>query len=146
MALLLIRALVFSLHSSQFLFVSRFLVTDPNSVLCLRPYRLANVSQLTKKSKSKLCYDRRSVDQFLLVSRTHLGIMTRFIFVWKLRVCWCGAHCRTRGRICLLQCTCTVFVYLHSTRYDLNVYTCTIYTRLLSVQAISLVDSAHIFQ
>jgi hypothetical protein len=33
---------------SQFVFTSRFLTTDPNSVLCLRPYRLANVSQLTK--------------------------------------------------------------------------------------------------
>jgi hypothetical protein len=33
---------------SQFDFTSRFLVTDPNNVLCLLPYRLANVSQLTK--------------------------------------------------------------------------------------------------
>jgi hypothetical protein len=28
-------------------FTSRFLVTDPNNVLCLRSYRLANISQLT---------------------------------------------------------------------------------------------------
>jgi hypothetical protein len=34
--------------SSQFVFINRFLVTDPNNVSCLRPYRLANVSQLTK--------------------------------------------------------------------------------------------------
>jgi hypothetical protein len=30
--------------SSQFVFTSRFLVTDPNNVLCLRPYWLATVS------------------------------------------------------------------------------------------------------
>jgi hypothetical protein len=29
--------------SSQFVLTSRFLVTDPNNVFCLRPYRLANV-------------------------------------------------------------------------------------------------------
>jgi hypothetical protein len=34
--------------SSQFVFTSRFLVVDPNNVLCLRLYTLANVSQLTK--------------------------------------------------------------------------------------------------
>jgi hypothetical protein len=32
---------------SRFVFASRFLVTDPNNVLCLRPYRLANIPQLT---------------------------------------------------------------------------------------------------
>jgi hypothetical protein len=32
--------------SSQFIFTSRFLVADPNSFLCLRPYWLANISQL----------------------------------------------------------------------------------------------------
>jgi hypothetical protein len=32
---------------SQFVFVSCFLVMDPNSVLSLCPYLLANVSQLT---------------------------------------------------------------------------------------------------
>jgi hypothetical protein len=36
---------------SQFVFTSRFLVTDTNNVLCLRPYRLANVSQLTNRVK-----------------------------------------------------------------------------------------------
>jgi hypothetical protein len=34
--------------SSQFVCTSRFLVTDPNNALCLRPYQLANVSRLTK--------------------------------------------------------------------------------------------------
>jgi hypothetical protein len=34
--------------SSLFVFTSRFLGTGPNNVLCLRPYWLANVSQLTK--------------------------------------------------------------------------------------------------
>jgi hypothetical protein len=36
--------------SSQFVFTNRFLVTDSNNVLCIRPYWLANVSQLTKLS------------------------------------------------------------------------------------------------
>jgi hypothetical protein len=36
--------------SSQFVLISRFLVTDSNNVLCLRPYWLANVYQLTKLS------------------------------------------------------------------------------------------------
>jgi hypothetical protein len=34
--------------SFQFVFTSRFMVTGSNNVLCLRPYWLANVSQLTK--------------------------------------------------------------------------------------------------
>jgi hypothetical protein len=33
--------------SSQSVFTSRFLVTDPKNVPCLRPYWLANVPQLT---------------------------------------------------------------------------------------------------
>jgi hypothetical protein len=32
------------------------------------------------KSKSKLCYDRRSVGQSVLVSNTHLGLTTRFCY------------------------------------------------------------------
>jgi hypothetical protein len=33
-----------------------------------------------------------------------LGLTTRFFFTVKqLRVCWCGALCLTRGRVCLLQ-------------------------------------------
>jgi hypothetical protein len=52
--------------SSQFAFARRFLVTDSNSVLCLRPYWLANVSQLTKvrvrvKVTSQLAVYRKSV-------------------------------------------------------------------------------------
>jgi hypothetical protein len=33
------------------------------------------------KSKSKLCYDWRSVSQYLLVSSTRLGLMTRFLLL-----------------------------------------------------------------
>jgi hypothetical protein len=35
--------------SSQLVFTIRFLVTDPNNVLCLRSYWLENVSQLNPK-------------------------------------------------------------------------------------------------
>jgi hypothetical protein len=47
--LLLIHALVFSLQHilSLICLHSRFLVRDPNNVLCLRPYRSANVPQLS---------------------------------------------------------------------------------------------------
>jgi hypothetical protein len=34
---------------SQFVFINRFLVMDPNNILCLRPYWLANFSQLTPR-------------------------------------------------------------------------------------------------
>jgi hypothetical protein len=36
---------------------------------------------LVSKLKSKLCYDRRSVGQSVLVSSTHLGLTTRFLLV-----------------------------------------------------------------
>jgi hypothetical protein len=40
---------------SHFVFTTRFLVMDSNNVLCLCPYRLANISQLTKlKFKAKV--------------------------------------------------------------------------------------------
>jgi hypothetical protein len=42
--------------SSQFVCSSRILVTDPNNVLCLRPYWLANVSQLTKTQSQSQSY------------------------------------------------------------------------------------------
>jgi hypothetical protein len=49
-------------------------------------------------------YDRRSVGQSVLVSRSHLGPNTRFSFtVRQLRVCWCGAPSLTRGWDCRLQ-------------------------------------------
>jgi hypothetical protein len=35
-----------STHKVSYILASRFLVTDPNNVLCLRPYRLANIPQL----------------------------------------------------------------------------------------------------
>jgi hypothetical protein len=47
----LIHVLVFSLQhifTSQFVLTSHFLVTNPKNVLCLCPYWLATVSQLTK--------------------------------------------------------------------------------------------------
>jgi hypothetical protein len=60
--------------------------------------------QTKSKAKSKLCCDRRSVGQSVLVSSTHLGLTTRFfITVRELRVCWCGALSLTRERVCRLQ-------------------------------------------
>jgi hypothetical protein len=50
-------------------------------------------------SKSKLCYDRRSVGQSVLVSSTHLGPKTRFLLLSDS----CGAPSLTKGRVCRLQ-------------------------------------------
>jgi hypothetical protein len=36
--------------SSQFVFISRFLVTDSNSILCSRPYRMVKASQLIPRT------------------------------------------------------------------------------------------------
>jgi hypothetical protein len=35
-------------HIVFFVFASSFLVTDPNNILCQRPYRLPNTPQLAK--------------------------------------------------------------------------------------------------
>jgi hypothetical protein len=80
--------------SSQVVFTSRFLVTNPNNILYLRPYWLANVSQLNPtlavisqqpptllKLKLKLCYDRWSVGQSVLVSSAHLWLTKRFLLL-----------------------------------------------------------------
>jgi hypothetical protein len=32
----------------------------------------------------------------------HLGLMTRYLTIWQLRSCFCGASSLTRGRVCLL--------------------------------------------
>jgi hypothetical protein len=51
---------------------------------------------------------RQSVDQFVLVSGSPLGPMTRFYlfssFVWQLFCCSCRAPSLTRGRVCNLHC------------------------------------------
>jgi hypothetical protein len=62
------------------------------------------MTAITPKSKSKLCYDRRSVGQSVLVSTTHQRPKTRFFFIVRqLRVCWHGAPSLTKGRVCRLQ-------------------------------------------
>jgi hypothetical protein len=72
----------------------------------------ANLNHWTtlSKSKSKLSYDRRSVGQSVLVSRTLSGSATNFsflleIFFRQLWICFFYAPSLTRGRVCnfLLQ-------------------------------------------
>jgi hypothetical protein len=59
--------------------------------------------RLEFKSKSKLCYDRRSAGQSVLEQSTYLGLTTRYLLlVWQLQSWSCGAPSLTRGRICLL--------------------------------------------
>jgi hypothetical protein len=53
--------------------------------------------------KLKLNYDRQSVGHSVLVSGSHLELMTRFLFsVWQLRVSCCAAPSLTRGCVCNL--------------------------------------------
>jgi hypothetical protein len=58
-------------------------------------------------SKSKLHYDRQSVDQSVLVSGAHLGPRYQFFFLLEilfrqLRVCYFVAPFLKRGRVCNL--------------------------------------------
>jgi hypothetical protein len=56
------------------------------------------------KSKSKLCYDLRSVGQSVLVSGTHRKPMIRSSLLSReIQICWYGAPYLTRGRVCTLQ-------------------------------------------
>jgi hypothetical protein len=88
---------------------------NSNSILCLRPYWLANVSQLTKLSPSPRPIPSPSPSPSLMLRPTVswpvcLGIKHPsgahdqiFITVRQLRVCWCGALSLTRGWVCRLQ-------------------------------------------
>jgi hypothetical protein len=53
----------------------------------------------------ELYYDRRWVGQSVLVSSSHVGLMTRFLLLSDHCGFWYGAPSLTRGRDCLLQCT-----------------------------------------
>jgi hypothetical protein len=55
-------------------------------------------------SESKLCYDRRSVDQSVLVQAPIWDLKPDFFSVWELRVCWCGAPFLTRGQSVFYTC------------------------------------------
>jgi hypothetical protein len=55
---------------------TRFAIADYRSL----PLQNSSASELTM-SKSKLCYDRRSVGQFISVSSAHLGPKTRFLLL-----------------------------------------------------------------
>jgi hypothetical protein len=57
-----------------------------------------------KKSTSKLCYDRRSVGQSVLVSNTHLGPKTTFLLLSdSCEFLLYGTPSLTRGRVYRLQ-------------------------------------------
>jgi hypothetical protein len=54
---------------------------------------------------SVLYYDRRSVGQSVLVSSSHLWLMTRFFHCQTIAGFLYGTPSLTIGRVCLLQCT-----------------------------------------
>jgi hypothetical protein len=71
---------------------------------------------LTLYCQSELCYDRRSVGQSVLVSRTHLGLKARLFCVPAEGLLTWGAL--SDEKTGLLQCT----IYLHFTCYYINVH------------------------
>jgi hypothetical protein len=57
---------------------------------------LQGVTSQTSKSKSKLCYDRFSVGQSVLVSNPHLSPKTRFVLL-------SNSYAFSKGGVCRLQ-------------------------------------------
>jgi hypothetical protein len=55
------------------------------------------------KSESKLCYDRRSVGQYVLVSSRIRGPSPDFCYCQTVASCWCGAPSLAGERVCRLQ-------------------------------------------
>jgi hypothetical protein len=83
------------------------------------------------QSKSKLCYDQRSVVRSVLVSSTHLGLKTRvFLSLTFMGLLMWGALSNERVVLSFIMYN---VQYYNFTCYDMNAYT--IYTRLLSVHA-----------
>jgi hypothetical protein len=80
-----------------------------NRSLLNKEYILKNVLKTLAsfKSKSKLCYDRRSVGQSCLWIKHPSGAYDQiFITVRQLRVCWCGASFwREDGYACITMVT-----------------------------------------
>jgi hypothetical protein len=66
------------------------------------------------ESSRVLCYDRRSVGQSVWEIHPSGAYDQIFITVKQLRVCWCGAHSLTRGRVCRLQLQLDPRQYNHS--------------------------------
>jgi hypothetical protein len=96
--------------SSQFVLTSYFLVTDPNNILCLHPYWLANVPQLThcfncRLSESELLYDWRFASNFFVLVISPLRLTTSNYF-FQLNTCLHSPYVTsslTRGWACRLQ-------------------------------------------
>jgi hypothetical protein len=88
--------------TSQFI-TTRFLVTDPNNIFGLRPYRLVNISELSKLSLSLMLRPTVSRPVCLGIKHPSGAYDQIFITVIQLRVCSCGELSLTRGRICRLQ-------------------------------------------
>jgi hypothetical protein len=92
---------------SQFVFTNRFLITDPNNVLCLLPYWLANSLHLTKLRVrvSDLLYDWRFPANQLVLATSPLRLkISNFIF--QLNIYGCSPYVTsslTRGWVCRLQ-------------------------------------------
>jgi hypothetical protein len=80
------------------------------------------------KSKSKLCYSRRSGGQSVLVSSTHLGLKTRFFLRDSYGFVDVGRPLWRQGGSVFYNVLCTIYLYF--TCYYMNVYTPYIYNPL----------------
>jgi hypothetical protein len=75
----------------------------------MAPFSCSSWAQIARfqlsRSKIKLFYRSRSVDESVLVSGTHMEPATIFLsfFFRHLRVCWCRVPSLTRGLVCNLH-------------------------------------------
>jgi hypothetical protein len=93
------------MHCSDFVLSQRVfscnwqinVTSKPSPQMSVRSFNSFWLQHVSSKSKSKSCYDWRSV---------HSGTCDQILFsVWKLLCCLCGAPSLTRGRVCLLSVT-----------------------------------------
>jgi hypothetical protein len=90
-------------RSSGFLNYSRSQLPASNSNSSQRLNPSSPLTDYNSKPKSKLCYDRRSVGQSVLVSSLHLGPKTRFYYCQRVAGLLMWAALSEERTICPLQ-------------------------------------------